>query len=276
MHVQGFDPGDRIVMATSVSCGGCLYCRKGWGNLCIKLAPMGFVYPGGMAEYTIVPELAIKNGHIVKVPKDVLPEHAALAEPLSCAINAAANSNIQPGDVVVVLGAGPMGLMNAAVAKALGAGKIVLSEVNEKRLSQAGKFDVDLLVNPEKDDLKSIIKDITDGYGADVVVVAAPAAYPQETAAELVRKKGTVCLFASLPAGKEMLSINSRVLHYGEINIVGSSDSTPAHVQKAVEMISSGKIDAAKLVTHILKLEEIFTAFELMEKGESLRVVLKP
>ncbi len=130
--VEGFDSGDRIVMATSVSCGDCLYCRKGWSNLCINLAPMGIVYPGGMAEYTVVPGLALKNGHAVKVPEYVLPEHAALAEPLSCAINAAANSNIQPGDVVVVLGAGPMGLMNAAVANALGAGKIILSEVNEE------------------------------------------------------------------------------------------------------------------------------------------------
>ncbi len=99
-----------------------------------------------------------------------------------------------------------------------------------------------------------------------------PHTYPQETAAELVRKKGTVCLFASLPFGKEILSINSRVVHYGELNIVGSSDSTPTHVKKAIEMISKRKIDAAKFVTHILKLEEIFTAFELMEKGKSLKL----
>ena len=96
------------------------------------------------------------------------------------------------------------------------------------------------------------------------------------TAVGLVRKKGTVCLFASLPVGKEMLSINSRIVHYGEINLVGSSDSTPEHVNKAVKMISDGKLPADNLVTHTMKFEEIFTAFELMEKGESLRVVLKP
>jgi L-iditol 2-dehydrogenase len=274
--VRGFEKGDRIVMATSVSCGECFYCKKGWKNLCKNIAPMGYSFPGGMADYIIIPERALKYGHAVKVPADVKAEHAALAEPLSCAINAATNANIQQGDTVVVLGAGPMGLMNAAVAKALGAKKIIVSEISNNRLSQAKNFDVDILIHPENEDLKKIVMDTTEGYGADVVIVAAPAAFPQETAVGLVRKKGTVCLFASLPVGKEMLSINSRIVHYGEINIVGSSDSTPEHVKKAVEMISTGKLPAAKLVTHRMRFDELFTAFQLMDKGESLRVVLMP
>lgn len=274
--VEEFEIGDRIVMATSISCGECYYCKQGWRNLCIDIAPMGFSYAGGMAEYTVIPERAIKNGHVVKVPDNVSAEHASLAEPLSCAINAALNSNIKEGDTVVVLGAGPMGLMNVAVAKALGAGKIILSEISNERLSQAEDFGIDILVNPQNDDLQKIVMDATGGYGADVAIVAAPAAYPQETAAGLVRKKGTVCLFASLPVGNEMLSMNSRTVHYGEINIVGSSDSTAEHVKKAVDMISEGKIDGDKLVTHTLGFDDIFTAFDLMQKGESLRVVLKP
>jgi L-iditol 2-dehydrogenase len=229
-----------------------------------------------MAEYIVIPERALTHGHTVKVPTHVNADHAALAEPLSCAVNASANSKIQKGDTVVVLGAGPMGLMNAAVAKALGAINLVLSEISEERLSQAKGFDIDFLVNPEKADLTTIVKDITDGYGADVIIVAAPAAYPQETAVELVRKRGTVCLFASLPVGKEMLTINSRLVHYGEITLVGSSDSTPEHVQKAIDMISEGHLPADKLVTHTMKFDQIFSAFELMEKGESLRVILKP
>jgi len=274
--VEGFEISNRVVMATSISCGECFYCRKGWKNLCKNIAPMGFSYAGGMAEYTVIPEKAIKNGHVIKVPGNVSAEHATLAEPLSCAINAASNANIQQDDTVVVLGAGPMGLMNVAVAKALGAGKIILSEISTERLKQAGDFEIDVLINPEHDDLIDVVSNATDGYGAAIAIVAAPAAYPQEMAVELVRKKGTVCLFASLPAGKEMLSINSRTVHYGEIVIVGSSDSTPENVEKAVDMISTGSLDAEKLVTHTLKFEEIFTAFDLMEKGESLRVVLKP
>jgi L-iditol 2-dehydrogenase len=273
--VRGFDKGERIVMATSVSCGECYYCKKGWKNLCKNIAPMGYSFPGGMAEYISIPERALKYGHVIKVPANVKAEHAALAEPLSCAINAAVNARIQPGELVVVLGAGPMGLMNALVAKALGARKIIISEINDERLSQAREFDIDVLVNPEKMDLTEIVKENTGGYGADTVIVAAPAALPQETAVKLVRKKGTICLFASLPLGNEMLSINSRVVHYGEITIVGSSDSTPEHVKKAVEMISTGQLPADKLVTHIMKLGQISKAFDLMETGQSLRIVLK-
>jgi L-iditol 2-dehydrogenase len=272
----GFQLGDRVVMATSVSCGECYYCRRGWNNLCQKLAPMGFTYPGGMAEYTVIPALALINGHVVKVPEGIRPEHAALAEPVSCAVNSLENCCIQPGDTVVVLGAGPMGLMNVCVARGLGAGRIILSEVSPRRLAQARNFDVDVLVNPAEQDLAKVVKDATGGLGADVAIVAAPAAAPQEMAAGLVRKRGTVCLFASLPVGGETLSINSRLIHYGELRLVGTSDSTPQHVRKAVELIASRRIPAEKLATHILPLAGIFDAYQLMESGEALRVILKP
>ncbi|VGO23383.1 alcohol dehydrogenase catalytic domain-containing protein [Pontiella sulfatireligans] len=273
--VEGFAVGERIVMATSVSCGECFYCKKGHNNLCAELAPMGFSYEGGMAEYIVIPARAIQNGHVIKVPASVKAEHAALAEPLSCAVNSCENCNIQEGDSVVVIGAGPMGILNACAAREMGAGKIIMAEINPARLSQCGPF-ADLLVNPAEQDLEQIVKDETDGIGADVVIVAAPAASPQEQALFLVRKQGTVCLFASLPVGKSMLNIDSRLVHYGEIKLVGSSDSTPAHVAKAVEMIAGGTLRADLLATHMLPLEGIFEAYELMKSGESLRVVLTP
>lgn len=273
---EGFEKGDRVVMATSVSCGECFYCRRGWNNLCMRLAPMGFSYPGGMAEYTVIPALALRNGHAVKVPQHVRPEHAALAEPLSCAVNSLDNCRMEEGAVVAVLGAGPMGLMNACVARGLGAGKIILAELNPARLAQAKQFDIELLLNPAETDIVQAVKEATGGLGADVAIVAAPAAKPQETALELVRKRGTVCLFASLPVGGETLAINSRLLHYGELRVVGTSDSTPEHVRKAVELIADRRIPADKLVTHVLPLEGVFEAFELMQSGEALRVVLVP
>jgi L-iditol 2-dehydrogenase len=275
-NVKGFTAGDRIVMATSVSCGKCYYCKHGNNNLCKDVKPMGFSYNGGMAEYVVIPEDAIKNGHVIKVPAGVKAEYAALCEPLSCAVNSIENCNVQKGDTVVVSGAGPMGILNLCVAKEFGAKKTILSEVSEARLLQAKQFGVDILVNPAKEDLVKIVLDNTDGIGADVVVVAAPAAAPQEAALDFVRKRGTVCLFASLPAGKSMLNIDSRKIHYGEIRVVGSSDSTPKQVEKAVELLQSKSFPAAKLASHILKFEDIKKAFELMISGEALRVVLKP
>ena len=130
--------------------------------------------------------------------------------------------------------------------------------------------------NSAKEDLGTLIARETDGLGADVVIVAAPAAAPQEQAVSMVRKRGTVCLFASLPVGKNMLSMDSRAIHYNELRVVGTSDSTPAHVEKAVELIAGGSLPVEKLASHVLPLEGIFEAYELMQSGESLRVVLQP
>ena len=275
-QVTNFSTGQRIVMATSVSCGGCYYCQKGFNNLCIDLAPMGFTYPGGMAEYITIPARALANGHVIKVPKEVKAEHAALAEPLSCTVNCAENCGIEAGQTVVVIGAGPMGIMNACAARQFGAAKIIIAEINEVRLKQAESFDFDLVVNSAREDLTRIVRNETDDIGADVVIVAAPATQPQEQATDLVRKHGTVCLFASLPVGKSMLSFDSRIIHYGEIRVVGTSDSTPRQVAKAVELLSAGSIPADRLASHILSLDDIFKAYELMQSGQALRVVLKP
>jgi L-iditol 2-dehydrogenase len=276
VQVKGFKCNERIVMATSVSCGRCYYCRKDRPNLCAGSAPMGYVYPGAMAEFITIPARALENDHVIKVPEGMRSEHAALAEPVSCAVNCAENCNIGPGDTVVVVGAGPMGIINACVAAEFGAGKIIIAEINEVRLRQAGTFGFDLIVNSAQEDLTRIVKDETDGIGADVVIIAAPATEPQEQGIDFVRKHGTVCLFASLPAGKSMLSLDSRIIHYGEIRFIGTSDSTPRQVTKAVELLSAGSIPADKLASHILGLDDIFNAYELMQSGEALRVVLKP
>jgi len=274
--VSGFDCGERVVMATSVSCGRCFYCKRGWSNLCVDLAPMGFSYDGGMTQFVTIPARAIENGHVVKVPAGVEAAYAALAEPLSCTVNAAENCNIQEGDTVVVIGAGPMGIMNACTAREFGAGRIILAEINEVRLKQAEAFGFDLVVNTNKKNLEEIVKEQTEGLGADVVIVAAPAAQPQEQAPALVRKRGTVCLFASLPKGASDITLDSRIVHYGEVRVVGTSDSTAAHVAKAVELLSNGRVPADKLASHVLELDGIFNAYQLMQSGEALRVVLKP
>ena len=176
---------------------------------------------------------------------------------------------------MVVIGVGTTGILNAGVAREFGPGKIILVEINSARLAQCEPF-ADLLINPTSQNLKEIVLKETGGIGADVVIVAAPAVPPQEEALSIVRKQGTVCLFASLPVGKSMLNIDSRILHYGEIKLVGSSDSTPAQVSRAVEMIAGGTLRTDLLVTHVLGLDGIFEAYELMQSGVSLRVVLKP
>jgi L-iditol 2-dehydrogenase len=275
-NVRGFAAGERIVMATSVSCGKCPYCLRGWNNLCIDLKPMGFHYPGGMAEYLIIPSTAIKNGHVVKVPPSLKPEYAALAEPISCAVNSVENCRITEGNTVVVIGAGPLGIMNLFVAKVFGARKTILAQREGKRLEAAKQFDCDLLVNTTKDDLVEIVKAETDGLGADCVIVAAPSVQAQEQAIDLVSKRGRVCLFASLPVGNNMLHLDSRKIHYNELNILGTSDSTARQVTKAIEILQQPSFPKEKLVTHKLPLQQFEEALTIMQSREGLRVVLTP
>jgi len=275
-NVSGFVLGQRVVMATSISCGACFYCRRGWRNLCEDLRPMGFYYNGGMAEFATVPARGLQQDHVVRVSAGVAAVEAALAEPVSCCVNAAENCAVAEGDVVLVIGAGPMGILNACVARQFGAAKILLSETNPARRKTAQRFGFDRIVDPAGEDLARVVHGETDGRGADVVIVAAPAARAQEEAMTLARKRGTVCLFASLPAGKSMLNVDSRPIHYGELRVVGSSDSTPANVRRAVELIDSGSLPTGMIASHVLKFEDIQKAFALMESGEALRVVLTP
>jgi L-iditol 2-dehydrogenase len=274
--VGGFAVGDRIVMATSISCGECAYCRRGWNNLCVKLDPMGFSYPGGMAEYVIVPAIAIRNGHAVKVPRGIPAEHAALAEPVSCAVNAVENCGIKGGETVVVVGAGPLGILNLYVARKYGAAKVILAQRAGKRFEQAAAFACDRLVNTTTEDLVAVVKAETGGLGADAVIVAAPEASAQEQSLDLVRKRGSVCLFASLPAGASAITLDSRKIHYNELYVCGASDSTPTHVQKAVSLLGQADFPGKALANPVLKLADIQKAFAAMAARDGMRVVLKP
>jgi L-iditol 2-dehydrogenase len=274
--VKGFAIGERIVMATSISCGECAYCRRGWSNLCIRLDPMGFSYPGGMAEFVIVPAVAIRNGHVIKVPRGIASEHAALAEPVSCAVNAVENCAIRGGETVVVVGAGPLGILNMHVARKYGAAKVILAQRAGKRFAQAAAFPCDLLVNTSEEDLVAVVQSATGGIGADVVIVAAPEASAQEQSLDLVRKRGSVCLFASLPASASMLSLDSRKIHYNELFVCGASDSTPAQVQKAVAILAQPDFPGNKIANPTMGLCDIHRAFAAITARDAMRVVLQP
>lgn len=274
--VSGFSIGDKIVMATSVSCRTCFYCKKGWTNLCIDLRPMGFYYPGGMAEYVLIPARAVANGHVVKVPASMDPVQAAMAEPVSCAVNAAENCRISRGDTVVVVGAGPLGIMNLFVARSMGASKVILAQREGKRYEMAQQFPADRLVNTTTEDLVQVIKEETDGIGADCAIIAAPSPEPQEQSLDLVRKKGSICLFASLPVGKNLLSLDSRKIHYNELNVVGASDSTAEHVRKAVSILADPAFPTDKLANPIIPLTDVNHGFDIMKNRAGMRVVLRP
>jgi len=275
-EVEGFSLGERITLATTVACGECFYCKKGLGNVCPNSKPISFDYDGAFAEYLHIPEQAIDGGNVVKVPDSVSDDSAALSEPLSCGLNALELAGVKEGDKVLVIGGGPLGALNALLAQALGASEVMVVQRSEPRLSMLRAISGITIINGTKDDVLSIVNDLTEGFGVDAVIVCAPSKEAQEGSLKYVRKGGVVSLFASLPKDGAGINLDSRAIHYGELKIVGASDSRPEHVRRVVEMITNGQLKVEPVITHKIGLSDIHKGFELMKNKECLKVLVYP
>jgi L-iditol 2-dehydrogenase len=275
-QVSGFAVGERVTLATTVACGQCQYCALGLGNMCPNARPISYDFDGGFAEYLAIPPMALAGGNVIKVPVSVADEAAALSEPLSCGINAQEIAGVQAGDNVLIIGGGPLGALNAELAKASGAAKVMIVQRSEPRLSLLRKIDRVIVVDGAREDVKAVVEGHTAGLGADVVIVCAPTREAQEASIQYARKGGAISLFASLPKSDSDITLDSRLVHYGELRLFGASDSRPEHVREAVRLMAGGKIDADPLITHRISLGEIHTGLELMKNKKCLKVLVYP
>ena len=274
--VSGFCVGDRVTMATTLACNRCPTCSRGLQNMCPNAKPISMVYDGAFATRISIPHLAAEGGNVVKLPDEVSDEEAAMAEPLSCAANAQELAGLREGDRVLIIGGGPLGALHAELAKAAGAAKILIVQRSEPRLSLLRKLRDIIVVDGAHEDVGARVAAETASEGADVVVVSAPSRSAQEQAPEYARKGGSISLFASLAKDEAAISLDSRTIHYGELRIVGASDSRPEHVRNIVELMSKGRIELDKVVTHRITLDQIHEGFELMKRKQSLKVMVYP
>ena len=274
--VRGFSIGERITLATTVACGHCPFCDLGLGNLCPDSKPISYDFDGAFAERLAIPSQALQGGNVIKVPDSVPEESAALSEPLSCAINAQEIAGVKSGDTVLIVGGGPLGAIHAELAKALGAEQVMIVELSKSRLTLLERLTDVLLINGAEQDAGAVVKERTKGLGVEVVIVCAPSRGAHEQSIQFVRKGGAISFFASLPKGDSEITLDSRAIHYGELRVVGVSDSRPEHVARGVEMMAQGKIDLRSLVTHRVGLETIQDGIELMKNKQSLKVLVSP
>jgi L-iditol 2-dehydrogenase len=275
-QVRSFALGDRVTLATTIACGTCPYCARGLGNLCPNAKPISYDFDGAFAPYLAIPPLAVAGGNVIRVPDNVPDDAATLSEPLSCALNAQELAGVQTRDRVVIIGGGPLGALHAELAKALGASDVMVIQRSEPRLSLLRQLHDVHVIDGAHEDVTAVVRQRTDGLGADVVINCAPSREAHDQAIGLARKGGAISLFASLPKGASDITLDSRTLHYGELRVVGASDSRPEHVARVVGLMAEGKIDWERLITHRLPLAEIHAGLALMQYKQSLKVLMYP
>jgi L-iditol 2-dehydrogenase len=270
--------GDRVVMYIVMSCNECRYCKAGKQNLCTNRTTMSYHYDGAFAPYVKIPAKAVREGNLIKVENnEMTSQHLSLAEPLGCVMNAATKMQIGFKDTVAVIGAGPIGVMHAILARLAGAQKVWMLDISEPRLEMMKRFDIDGVVKVSADGAHyQQMLDLTDGFGASVVIVANSVAQSQADALEIAGKGAKVEFFGGLPKSNPEALLNTNHLHYKELLVSGSYSEKMTDFQAAYALINSGRFPSDKIITHTLPLDRITESFELMQKGEALKVCINP
>lgn len=274
--VEGFVPGEKVTVVPGISCGKCVFCRQGLENLCVNRKIIGFDYDGAFAEYVRIPAEAVSFGNVLKISGSLDLTSACLVEPFTAVYNGQNLLSIGPGDCVAVIGAGPIGIMHMLQARARGAATVGLIEVSEARLQEAVKFTPDFLINSMVEDVQTRVKNLTDGLGFDVVIVACAVASAQRQALELARPGGRVSFFAGLPHDKPDSLLNANLIHYKQLAVFGANGSGPNQYKKTLRFLESGRVDLRPVVTTELPLEEALLGFQKVMQGEGLKVVVHP
>lgn len=270
--VEQFALGDRVISEQIVPCWGCRFCNRGQYWMCEKHDLYGFQnnVNGGMAQYMKFTKEAI-NYH---VPDELPIEDAILIEPYACSFHAVQRANIKLGDVVVLAGAGTLGLGMIGAIKKSGPAKLVVLDLSDDRLELAKRFGADIVINPAHQDAEKIVKEMTEGYGCDIYIEATGAGKSVEQGLAMIRKLGT---FVEFSVFKDPVSIDwSIISDRKELDVLGSHLG-PYCYPLVIEGIRDGSLPTRGVVTHTLPLERFAEGFDLMKRGvDSIKVVLNP
>ena len=272
--VSRFQLGDRVAIAPDVSCGTCYYCKRGLVNLCLKHRLIGTHWPGGFAQFITIPAEVMEHGMVHSMPENLSFQAAALSEPASSVLASQNRAGIGLGDVVLVFGDGPVGCLHLEVAKARGASTMIM--VGLSRLEAARRFEPDVLIDAARQNPVEEVLRITDGLGADVAIIANPVAETQAQGVEAVRKRGTVILFGGLPKTNPMTCLNSNLIHYNEITVVGAFSYPATMHESALQVLAAGKIHTENYIDKIVPLEGIVEGIRSAEAGQAMKVVVDP
>lgn len=273
-NVKKFKEGDRIVVAHHVPCFTCWYCKHGNYNLCEQFK-INNLDPGGFAEYVRIKDRSVEKATFI-LPDNLSYEEGIFFEPLACCIRAFFNSHFNAGDIVMILGLGPAGLLHIQLAKTLGAKYVLGADIIENRLKKAKEIGADYVFSANDGELIKKVKEKTSGYGVDLVMVAVGSTKAISTSMELAYPGGTVCLFADCKEN-EKIEINPNLILHREVNIVGSYSSIPSDQNIALDMINKGLINVKTLISNLIPLDEIQKGINLaLTKENSYKIIMVP
>ena len=270
-EVKSFKIGDRVISQTTYHvCGKCRYCKKGLYNHCAERKGIGSGANGAFAEYLVIWEESV-----MLLPDDVTFDQGAAVEPLACGVHALTERiNICVDSVVVILGPGPIGLFAAQVAKAQGAYVIVGGLTQDaKRLELALKLGIDKAVDIQKENIMEIVKSVTEGFGADVVVEATGSRAAVDLGLNLAARRGT---FIPMGVFNSPIEIDFHNIKKKELDVYGSHAQVPTSWHKALKMIQNGKVNVDAVISHVIPLSKWEDALAIVAKREGLKIMLNP
>ena len=264
-----FKKGDRVAVIHAVNCGYCKYCQRGLFELCENKQRSS---NGGFAEYVSIDKESA-NKALIKLPLYLSTNEATFLEPIACCVESIERCNIQLGDIIVIIGAGVMGLLLLQLSLLKGASKVIVSEISEYRRNMAKKLGA-TVVNPTEIDLKKFISKETNNEGTDIVVTTV---FNEDIIKECflyTRKRGTLFIFGSA-INNPVLVIDSNKIHYDQINLMGSSAYKPIHFRIALKLLKENRISVNPLITSVETLDKIKKALENYSKPESLKIIIR-
>jgi threonine dehydrogenase-like Zn-dependent dehydrogenase len=271
-----YRPGMRVAIAPNVGCGSCPVCQQDLEQLCPDYDAFGISWPGGFAEYVLIPEPAVARGNLVEIPAALPYDEAAVVEPLACCLAGREAMGIEPGDSLLVFGAGPMGNLHLLLNKHLGVGRTIVVDVDEARLEFSRSLGADFtLLNDAT--VRDRVMEITAGNGVDAVIVAASVPALVGQALDLAAISGVVNLFAGLPAGKETVGVNVNTIHYRQVRVVGTTGATRGQFRRTLRVVCDSGLSLKKIITLRIGLGELGAVLgDVATLDRNMKIVVEP
>lgn len=271
--VTSYKVGQRVAVAPNIGCGNCDQCVSGNTHLCANYQAFGIHLAGGFAEYLKIPTFAIQQGNITPLADETTFEQAALIEPFSCVFNGQNIANVYPGDTVLIIGGGPIGIMHAMLAFSKGASQVILTDHHKSRMEAAEKILPELTV-VTGENLADKIVEKTNNRGVDLCIVAAPSSQAQAESLQYMAINGRLLFFGGLPKGSENVPLNTNILHYKQLRIFGCTRASLSSYRTSEKLIASGQVPIEHLITNKYLLKNFDQAFKNAENSIGLKNVI--